>query len=173
MFAFVVESEPVVIDASADVVWDVLLDSDSFEAWNPFTTRIETDFEPGSPIHMHVVLGPLKLNLTEYVQEVEPPRRIAWGTDFVNRSLLTAKKTQFITPIDAGSCAYHTTDTMSGLLAPLVRLFFARLVLRGFDDTGRALKRRAEGVHTETTMDSLTSAKSPAEIPPHHPLNLR
>ena len=119
MFAFVVESEPVVIDASADVVWDVLLDSDSYEAWNPFTTRIETDFEPGSPIHMHVVLGPLKLNLTEYVQEVEPPRRIAWGTNFVNRSLLTAKKTQFITPIDAGSCAYHTTDTMSGL-HPLV-----------------------------------------------------
>lgn len=60
MFAFVVESEPVVIDASADVVWDVLLDSDSYEAWNPFTTRIETDFEPGSPIHMHVVPGPMK-----------------------------------------------------------------------------------------------------------------
>ena len=60
MFAFVVESEPIVIDAPANVVWDILLDADRYEAWNPFTTRIDTDFEPGSPIHMHVVLGPLK-----------------------------------------------------------------------------------------------------------------
>ena len=93
MFAFVVESEPVVIDAPDQAVWDVLLDAHAYAAWNPFTTRIETDFEPGSPIRMHVVLGPLKLNMTEYVQEVEPLRRVAWGTDFVSRSLLTAKKT--------------------------------------------------------------------------------
>ena len=59
------------------------------------------------------------------------------------------------------------------MLAPLVRLFFARLVLRGFDDTGRALKRRAEGVRTETTMDSRVSAKSPAEFTLNHPLNFR
>ena len=155
MFAFAVESEPVVIGAPAELVWETLLDADRYEAWNPFTTRIATDFEPGSPIRMRVVLGPLKLNLTEYVQEVEPPRRLAWGTDFGNRSLLTAKRTQFITPIDATSCSYHTTDTMSGLIAPLVRLLFAKLVLRGFDDTGRALKRRAEAIHDErTSMDS-------------------
>lgn len=43
---------------------------------------------------------------------------------------------------------------MSGLIAPLVRLLFAKLVLRGFDDTGRALKSRAEAVHDErTSMD--------------------
>ena len=146
MYGFVVESEPVVIDAPAQVVWDVLLDADRYEEWNPFTTRIETDFEPGSPIRMHVVLAGLRLNLTEFIEEVQPPVRIAWGKDFGARAALTAKKTQFVTPIDDRSCSYHTTDAMSGLLAPLVKLFYARAVLRGFDDTGRALKERAEAV---------------------------
>lgn len=146
MFSFVVESEPVAIDAPAEFVWDIILDAERYGEWNPFTPRIDTDFVPGSPIHMHVPLGALTLKLTEYIREVEPPQRIAWGKDFGPRSLLTAKKTQHVTPIDDASCSYYTTDTMSGLLAPFVRLFFARWVLRGFDNTGRALKRRAEAL---------------------------
>ena len=151
MFSFVVESEPVVIDAPAEFVWNIILDAERYGEWNPFTPRIDTDFAPGSPIHMHVALGALTLKLTETIQDVEPPLRIAWGKDFGARALLTASKTQHLTPIDDKSCSYHTTDRMAGLLAPFVQLFFARWVLRGFDDTGLALKQRAEAVATSST----------------------
>lgn len=57
MFSFVVESEPVVIDAPAESVWNIILDAGHYPDWNPFTPRIDTDFVPGSPIHMHVPLG--------------------------------------------------------------------------------------------------------------------
>ena len=146
MFSFVVESEPVVIDAPAEFVWNIILDAERYGEWNPFTPRIDTDFVPGSPIHMHVPLGALTLRLTEYIEEIEPPRHVAWGKDFGTRALLTASKTQFVTPVDGNSCSYYTTDRMAGLLAPFVRLFFAGWVLRGFDDTGRALKHRAEAL---------------------------
>ena len=151
MFSFVVESEPVVINAPAEFVWDIILDAERYPEWNPFTPRIDTDFVPGSPIHMHVPLGTLTLKLTEYIREIEPPRRLAWGKDFGMRTLLTANRTQHVTPIEGGSCSYHTTDAMSGLFAPFVRLFFARWVLRGFDDTGCALKRRSEMYYVEHT----------------------
>ncbi|MYD95854.1 MAG: SRPBCC domain-containing protein [Gammaproteobacteria bacterium] len=144
MFSFVVESERVVIDAPAESVWNIILDAEHYPEWNPFTPRIDTDFVPGSPIRMHVPLGSLTLKLTEYIQEVEPPLRIAWGKDFGARVLLTASKTQHVTPINDKTCSYYTTDRMTGLLAPFVRLLFARWVLRGFDDTGRALKQRCE-----------------------------
>ena len=146
MFSFVVESKPVAINAPTEFVWDILLDAERYSRWNPFTPRIDTDFVPGSPIHMHVPVGTLTLKLTEYIREIEPPLRVTWGKDFGTRALLTASKTQHVTPIDDQSCSYHTTDAMSGFLAPFVRLFFAGWVLRGFDDTGRALKSRAEAI---------------------------
>ena len=36
---------------------------------------------------------------------------------------------------------------MAGLLAPVVRMLFARSILRGFEETASALKRRAEELH--------------------------
>lgn len=63
---------------------------------------------------MRVILGPLRLNLTEWVRDIQPTRLIAWGSDFGSRSLLTALKRQHIKEIDDGSCMYYTTDIMSG-----------------------------------------------------------
>lgn len=148
MFSFVVESEPVVINAPAEFVWDIILDAERYPQWNPFTPRIDTDFVPGSPIHMHVPFGTSTLRLTEYIREIDPPLRVTWGKDFGTRVLLTASRTQLVTSIDGNSCSYYTADRMAGFLAPFVRLFFARWVLRGFDDTGRALKSRAEALYT-------------------------
>ena len=146
MFRFAVESRPVVIDAPAEFVWNILVDAERYAEWNPFTPRIDTDFAPGSPIRLQVALGSLTLGMTEYIQEFEPVRRIVWGKTFGVRALLTARKTQFVTALDGNSCSYYTTDTMAGLIAPLVRLCFARWVLRGFEATGRALKRRSEAL---------------------------
>ena len=60
---------------------------------------------------------------------------------------LTAVKTQIVQRMGAGRCAYHTTDTMAGLLAPVVRMLFAKWILRGFEETASALKPRAEALH--------------------------
>lgn len=154
MFSFVVESEPVVIDAPAEFVWNIILDAERYGEWNPFTPRIDTDFVTGSPIRLHVPLGSLTLKMTEYIQEFEPPLRVAWGKDFGARALLTATRTQFVNPIDDKSCSYSSTLRTAGLLAPFVRLFSARWVLRGFNDAARALKRRSEGLLAEASPDT-------------------
>ncbi len=150
MFKFVVESEPVVIKAPVPVVWDVLCNDKDYSLWNPFTPQLKTDFQVGSPVKMRVILGPLRLNLTEWVRDIQPKRLIAWGSDFGSRSLLTALKHQHIKEIDDGSCMYYTTDIMSGWLVPIVELLFAKAIRRGFENTGLSLKKRAETIHAET-----------------------
>lgn len=147
MFDFVVETPPLAIEAPAETVWSVLTDADRYGEWNPFTTRIETDFQPGSPVRARVLLGRLPVNVTESTTAAEPPTLLTWSSVYWKPLFLTATKTQIVTPLGAGRCTYHTTDTMAGLLAPVVRMLFARSILRGFEETASALKRRAEELH--------------------------
>ena len=147
MFDFVVETRPLTIDAPAETVWDILTDAPRYGEWNPFTTRIATDFKTGSPVHAHVLLGRLPVNVTEHTDVAEPPTRLTWSSVYGSRSLLTASKTQIVNSLGPDRCTYHTTDVMAGLLAPIVRALFAREILRGFEETADAPRGRAETLH--------------------------
>ena len=148
MFDFVVETDPLAINAPADLVWDVLTDAGRYGEWNPFTTRIETDFQPGSPVRARVLLGRLPVNVAERTDAAEPPTLLTWKSVHWHPILLSAAKSQIIEPLGAGRCAYRTTDTMTGLLAPIVRMLFGGSILRGFEATATALKHRAEALHS-------------------------
>ena len=148
MFKRILESsEAMRIDAPAYVVWDVLTDARSYGEWNPFTTRLDTDFQVGSPIRLRIVMGPYRMNRKEWVRAVEPPHRLEWDTRVLARFLLYSSKEQRVTPRGDTSCTYQTTDLFSGLLTPLIMLLFRKLIVRGFDETALALKRRCEAIH--------------------------
>ena len=148
MFKRILESsEAMHIETPAGVVWDVLTDAKSYGDWNPFTTRLETDFKVGSPIHLHIVMGPYSMDRREWVRAVEPPHRLEWDTEVLARFLLYSSKEQRVTALGEARCSYHTTDLFSGLLTPLIMLLFRKLIVRGFDETAEALKRRCEAVH--------------------------
>lgn len=148
MFKRILESsEALEIDAPAGIVWDVLTDAPGYSDWNPFTTRLDTDFQLDSPIHLHIVMGPLSMQRKEWVRVVEPPHRLEWDTKVLARFLLYSSKEQRVKALGESSCSYYTTDLFSGLLTPLIMLLFRKLIVRGFDETGLALKRRCEAIH--------------------------
>ena len=148
MFKCILESSATVpIDAPAEVVWQVLTDARCYGDWNPFTTWLETDFAVDSPIRLRIVMGPWRMHRKEWVRIVEPPRRLGWDTRVLARWLLYSSKQQHITPLGESRCGYHTEDLFSGLLTPVIMLLFRKLIVRGFDETAQALKRRAETVH--------------------------
>ena len=60
MFRHLIRSDAVEIAAPVEQVWEVLADFGRYGEWNPFTTRVDTNFEVGSPVDLHVTLGPLK-----------------------------------------------------------------------------------------------------------------
>jgi hypothetical protein len=125
-------------------VWEILGDVKRYGEWNPFTTRVETTFEIGSPVRLYVTLGPFKLWQPERIEAVDPPDLLVWSTKVGARFLVGARREQRLEALGEGRCRYRTTDAFSGLLTPLVMLLFGRLVRRGFNDMAAALKRRAE-----------------------------
>ncbi len=144
MFRQLTSSDAVEIEAPAEVVWDILMDVQRYGEWNPFTIRVDTDFGIGSPVDLHVTLGPLKVKQPEWIESVERPNLLVWGTKVGNRFLLSARREQRLEALSGTRCRYHTTDAFSGLLTPLVVLLFGKLIRRGFNDMARALKARAE-----------------------------
>ena len=143
-------SAPVEISASAEAVWSVLIDLDSYGEWNPFTPKIEGQLTVGSPVDLHVRLRERSAtdeklySRREWVTAVEKPRKLAWETKVIFPFLLHAEKEQLITPIDQQSCSYYTIDKFSGLLYPIIALLYKKRIEKGFDETAAALKDRCE-----------------------------
>lgn len=144
MFRYLVASDPVEIDAPVQRVWDILVDFERYGEWNPFTTRVEAELTIGSPVLLHVALGPLERKQPERIEILEPPHLLAWGTTMGHPLLLSALREQRLEALSETRCRYLTTDATSGLLTPLVALLFGRLIRQGFNRMAAALKTRAE-----------------------------
>ncbi len=145
MFKHATTSDPVVINAPIDTVWDILVDVDRYREWNPFArTYTKTDVHVGATINFDVKLGRYDRKQTERFVAIEPPTLLSWSTKIARKSLLKALREQRLENRSETSCAYFNTDTLEGPLAPLAILLFGRAMHRGFADVGRALKQRAE-----------------------------
>lgn len=146
-FRALIESE-IQIQAPVETVWSVLVDLDAYSTWNPFTPRVETDFQLGSDVVLHVRLKPGKPlhRQTEKMLVFAEGEKMAWGIDraFPVRTI----RVQKLERIDAQCTRYYTSDAFHGVLTPLVMAMYRGAIQRGFDDVGRALKARCEALAT-------------------------
>ena len=153
MFKHTVVSDEVVIEAPIELAWSILTDTATYSDWNPFTPKIDTDFELESEVHLEVHFGKFKLDETEIMRAFEPPTRLAWGADMFKLgsvALVTAFREQCLTRLTDNRCAYVSRDYLSGPLTPLVALSFGKAMRNGFNAAGYGLKRYAEAGHRET-----------------------
>ncbi|MBP1325991.1 hypothetical protein JOF28_001223 [Leucobacter exalbidus] len=138
------------IAAPASVVWDVLMDLARYGEWNPFCVWAESTFEIGAPLHMRLVnyTNPGSLQAgTEYICAVEPHRLLSWELPFHEAWPYAARRDQILEEVGPELTRYQSTDAFLGENAIHVMRFSGEWVTRAFNDTGRALKLRAEALH--------------------------
>ena len=142
-------SETVEIAAPARVVWDILCDFENYNAWNPFCIRAEGKVEMGHPVAMtlanYAVPGTLFPNC-EYISAIVPERQLSWTYRNDPAWPYPARRDQIITPAGRDTCSYYSTDAFLGVNGIHVFRFAGPWIKRAFDDTGRALKARAEAL---------------------------
>jgi hypothetical protein len=143
-------SETVDIAAPARVVWQVLTDMPRYNEWNPFCVKAESTLEMGAAVNMklmnYAVPGSIVPNC-EFICALEPERLISWALPHSDAWPYPARRDQVIEPTGADSCRYFSTDAFLGANGIHVFRFAGPWVKRAFDDSGRALKARAEELY--------------------------
>jgi hypothetical protein len=143
-------SDTVEIAAPARVVWQVLVDMPRYNEWNPFCVKAESTLAMGAPVQMMLVNyaapGTLVPNC-ENVCAFEPERLISWELPHSEAWPYPARRDQVIEPTGAASCRYFSTDAFLGANGIHVFRFAGPWIKRAFDDSGRALKARAEALY--------------------------
>jgi uncharacterized protein YndB with AHSA1/START domain len=139
-----VSSEEIVINAPAQLVWEIILDFANYGLWNPFCPGMKGEAVVGSPLEMQVDLGNGLQTQVEYVTKLEPFHTIVWSMENKPGDPIHADRTQRITAIDETSCRYWSVDEFSGeFAAPMIEQLGMQ-VEQGFNGCAAGLKARAE-----------------------------
>lgn len=151
----VTRSETFEIKAPSKVVWDILTDLPRYNEWNPFCIRAVSSLKMGDPIDMTLINyatagGPTVPNL-EYICGYEPERLLSWEFPNLDFWPYPARRDQVIEPIGPNSCRYYSTDAFLGANGIHVFRFAGPWIKRAFDDSGLALKARAEALFAAGT----------------------
>jgi len=145
----VVVSQTVVINASAEKVWEVLIDFRRYGEWNPFCVAAEGTLALGEPLKMtlknYLEPGGFFDN-TEFFCAIDAPTLISWEAPWVDEWPYPARRDQIIEPLSTDQCRYHSTDAFLGPHGIHVMRFAGPWVKRAFDDTGFALKAYVEAM---------------------------
>ena len=134
------------IEAPIADVWAVLRDIPNYAAWNPYTPRIDTTLELGTPVILHVAMrkGKPLLVQKEIMSQYEEGRLMGWGNVMGTAALLRFERVQELTELGPSRTRYFTEDAFSGLLLPIVMRLYRSDIQRGFSETAEALKRHVE-----------------------------
>ncbi|HET9422471.1 MAG TPA: SRPBCC domain-containing protein [Nocardioides sp.] len=144
------------IEAPLDLVWQVMLDTESYGEWNPFVERVETPAPPavGNPIVLHVRWANGRTTRSpERITTIESPATDSGVTTArlsyryvglpARLRLLSAVRHQRLTQRPGEPTSYDTVEEFDG---PLVRLAGPGRVADGFRRHADALKKRAESL---------------------------
>lgn len=141
-----VSSDVLTINASAELVWQVVVDFEHYPLWNEFCPSIEAVLALGAPVKMLVDLGSGLQEQVEYITCIEAPAKITWSMENKPGDPVHADRSQVITALDAGSCSYVTYDDFSGEFAATMVEQLGEQVRAGFNLCARNLKDRAEAL---------------------------
>src|ERR671916_182714 len=133
------------ITASAGRTWLILTDFASYPRWNPFIRRISG--EPTTGEHLDVRLEPPDsrgMTFKPKVLNAEPDRELRWLGHLLVPGLFDGEHVFTIQLLEDNRVRFIQREAFKGLLVPLSARNLDTNTQRGFEETNRALKERAE-----------------------------
>lgn len=139
------------IDASAEVVWDVLIDFGKYAEWNPFITEASGEIRRGERLKIHIEPpGARGMTFRPAVLTAERGRRLEWLGRLLVPKVFDGHHQLHIYPLDNDRVRFVQREEFSGIL---VSVFLnEEATAQGFREMNEALKERAEARHPRSEL---------------------
>jgi len=132
------------IEASPEVVWDILTDLERYADWNPFVVSSTGDVEIGKRLTNRLQPpGGKAMTFRPTVTAVASGQVFEWLGRLGFPGIFDGRHRFELEATSNGTRLVHS-EHLSGVLVPLVRKSLDTQTLPGFEAMNGALKRRAE-----------------------------
>ncbi len=137
-------SSEIEINATPELLWQILTDFGSYPEWNPFIVEIAGT--PARDAKIRVCVQPpdgTKIQFRPRVLAAEANRELRWLGRVWFPGLLDGEHTLTLEPLDGGGTRVRQHDQLKGVLVGLFHKTLDRTQI-GFERMNEALKQRAE-----------------------------
>lgn len=143
----------IVIHATAQRVWQDLMDFDNFEQWNPFVRHISGKAQIGEKLEVKLQLKEASFMLIRpKVVAVEPQAYFAWKGHMGIKGLFDGMHYFQISPLKEGGVKFTHGEKFSGLLVGFILAIIGMKNLRAnFNRMNAAFKQKVERIPTKNS----------------------
>ncbi|MGK8556199.1 SRPBCC family protein [Nocardia gipuzkoensis] len=146
--AFVIDLA-VDIDASAELVWQVITDFPRYGEWNPFVSECRSSLVPGEPIDMLVnISGASPRKQREWIRSHTPGRELSYAMKPVPQGALHSLRSHTVTSLSDDRTRYESHFELGGWLHPVVVALLGKNLRRGFEGMTEGIRKQAESLRT-------------------------
>lgn len=136
----------VIIDASAEQVWDVLTDLEKYSEWNPLLYRGKGEVKLGETVVVDAKTATKDVNFVCEVINVDPFKEFAWKFHVIHPFLFRGVHTFQIEPMSGKLVKFIDRESFKGLLLPTQSKDLTTAGLNAMVEMGAALKKRVENL---------------------------
>jgi hypothetical protein len=133
------------IDASANDVWNVLLDFEAYPQWNPFIRQVTGKAEPGEKLTIQMHLGNRTMTISPTVLFKQQQRELRWLGNLLIPGIFDGEHSFVIDMLGEKKTHLTQSEKFSGLLIPFSKGILNK-TKKSFNEMNQALKERAERI---------------------------
>ncbi|HEX8697706.1 MAG TPA: SRPBCC domain-containing protein [Myxococcaceae bacterium] len=142
--ARLLETERLLIEAPAEIVWSTLTDFASHQTWDSYVVTWEGEAKVGSRMRL-VAMADRRREFVPIVTEVVPARLLRYEHRVLGGFILRAEHEMIIEPVDGASrCRFFQRERFTGLVVPMAWKAIQSSAGPGFERMNRDLKTEAE-----------------------------
>ena len=132
------------IKASAETVWEILIDLEKYAEWNPLLYQVSGKVALGETVIAYAKTATKDMKFVCKVTKVEPLREFAWRFPVIHPILFRGEHIFRLEPTSDDSVIFIDREWFKGLLLPTQAKDLRTNGLAAMVEMGKALKDKAE-----------------------------
>ncbi len=134
----------IIINASAETVWQILTDLAAYPQWNPFIIKSEGSLRKGNRLRNTLKNGNKTIVFKPVIQEVTPMVSFSWLGSLFVKGLFDGRHFFVLEPVTANQVKLIHGEEFSGLLSTMILKKIGEQTRENFVQMNEALKKQAE-----------------------------